>query len=340
MDFLRANAVLVVFGYHVLAFFGIKRMGPFDLEAVGMFGVLSFFVHTSLVLMRSLERQVHKYGFRRLFLIFMARRCFRIYPLSIFIVAVILLFRLPLGGHPWALTWTSPSRWGIVSNFLLAQNITWSNSVEGPLWSLPFEVQMYLVLPVIFLLVRKSMSVWSLVAGWVLAVGVISIALRLGHAHPLTYVPCFLSGVIAYNSSKQVVPRWPGWWWPLFLWGLTALLALHYGIGIAWLICLPMGLMVSRFEDIKNPWICQISYRISKYSYGLYLSHYFCLWLAFTRLGFLTLGSQWIIFIVTAVALPVVLYNAIEQPSIDIGKKLVESRLAGPEMRTPARRAA
>src|SRR5437899_9089949 len=98
LDFLRANAVLMVLAFHVLGSFGIRRAGPFNLEAMGQLGVLLFFVHTSFVLMLSLERQVAQYGQRRLFLVFMARRLFRIYPLSIFVVGAIALFRLPLAG--------------------------------------------------------------------------------------------------------------------------------------------------------------------------------------------------------------------------------------------------
>ena len=55
-DFLRANGVLMVIAFHVLAFFGIRKAGPFDLEAMAFAGFLFFFVHSSFVLMLSLER--------------------------------------------------------------------------------------------------------------------------------------------------------------------------------------------------------------------------------------------------------------------------------------------
>ncbi len=72
LDFLRANAVLMVLVFHVLGFFGIRRAGPFDLEAMGLLGVLLFFVHTGFVLMLSLERQTAKLGQQRMFWIFMS----------------------------------------------------------------------------------------------------------------------------------------------------------------------------------------------------------------------------------------------------------------------------
>jgi len=340
LDVLRANAVFMVLGFHALAFFGIRRLGAFDLEAVGMFGLFSFFVHTTLVLMFSLERQVSKHGRSRLFLIFMARRFFRIYPLSIFVVAVIVLFRLPLAGHPWAMSWPHLDRAGIISNFLLTQNLTWTNSVEGPLWSLPFEVQMYLFLPILFLYARKSQSPWILVAGWALVVTGISAAQYLGHGHLLMYVPCFLAGIIAYRFSEQTSQRWPFWGWLLLLWSSAAVYAVFTRMEVAWLICLLLGMAQPRFVELRHPFVRRASYLISKYSYGFYLSHYFCGWLAFKKLGFLSIESQWIIFTLTVMALPVALYHAVEQPSIYAGKRLVENWLIRSQPPVLARKAA
>jgi len=53
LDVLRAIAVLMVFFYHLLeyGYFSERRV-----NRLGQFGVLIFFVHTSLVLMMSMER--------------------------------------------------------------------------------------------------------------------------------------------------------------------------------------------------------------------------------------------------------------------------------------------
>ena len=70
LDFLRAAAVTFVLVFHLALFFQKKRFG---LDEIGHWGVLIFFVHTSLVLMFSLRRQ--KTGaFARSYGVFTVRR--------------------------------------------------------------------------------------------------------------------------------------------------------------------------------------------------------------------------------------------------------------------------
>src|SRR5438445_11507215 len=94
LDFLRATAVLIVSSTHLIA--GLNRFAWPIVEEIGYFGVLIFFVHTSLVLSMSLDRQNEHRPSSGLFLPFMLRRCFRIYPLSVFAVLAVFIFNLPL----------------------------------------------------------------------------------------------------------------------------------------------------------------------------------------------------------------------------------------------------
>src|SRR5215831_18890133 len=96
LDIIRAVAVLSVFfahlrdmvrGGHVLLGWHFAQMG-----------VLIFFVHTSMVLMLSLERT--KLEGKALFGSFYLRRFFRLYPLSIFSVTFAMMLSLSRALNP------------------------------------------------------------------------------------------------------------------------------------------------------------------------------------------------------------------------------------------------
>jgi peptidoglycan/LPS O-acetylase OafA/YrhL len=126
----------------------IKQVGPVSLRAFGRWGVLIFFVHTCLVLSYSLERN-------SAFWPFLARRVFRIYPLSVVVVLCVVALAIPVGfpGDHFSLPNREPSN--VLLNLLLLQNISGGISVLAPLWSLPYEMQMYLLLPALFYLISR-----------------------------------------------------------------------------------------------------------------------------------------------------------------------------------------
>lgn len=162
LDILRSLAVTVVLVDHLLITL-LFRQGLLHKTALENFvfnlsqaGVLAFFVHTSLVLMYSLERMAR--DVHHLTLSFYVRRFFRIYPLSMVCVLLVILFRMP------ADTWGDGNGISVrtaVSNLLLIQNLVWKGggSILVPLWSLPYEVQMYLVLPALYFLTLRKRAV-------------------------------------------------------------------------------------------------------------------------------------------------------------------------------------
>jgi peptidoglycan/LPS O-acetylase OafA/YrhL len=330
LDFLRANAVLMVLVSHVLGFYGIRRFGPFDLEAMGVLGVLMFFVHTSFVLMLSLERQLAKFGRERLFLIFMVRRCFRIYPLSLLVVGVIALFKLPLMGPPWGMHWPSITGHDILFNLLLVQNVTGSPSLPGPLWSLPYEMQMYLLLPALFLLAGKLKSARTLAGGCLLVTTALAVWIHFGHGYHLKYVPCFLPGILAYKISLRPGPGWPFRGFVLMLWSSVAVFMMLYTVEAGWAICFILGAAIPQFAPLSSRPLQRASHLIAKYSYGIYLTHFFALWLAFMKFTSLPKVGQWFVFVTAVLLIPIVLYHLVEQPLIRTGRKLAEERLALP----------
>jgi peptidoglycan/LPS O-acetylase OafA/YrhL len=126
LDLLRAVAVLCVFSAHLVDSLGLQNPG-----SLGRFGVVIFFVHTSFVLMGSLER-LEKSGLThqwRLSGAFYIRRFFRIYPLAVFIILLVPLFHIP--AVPFA-TYSWVGSKAFLSNLALTQNLTYSSALpEG-----------------------------------------------------------------------------------------------------------------------------------------------------------------------------------------------------------------
>jgi peptidoglycan/LPS O-acetylase OafA/YrhL len=340
LDFTRASAVLMVLVFHVLGFFGIRRFGPLDLQAMGLLGVLLFFVHTSFVLMLSLDRQLAKFGPRRLFLMFIVRRCFRIYPLSILVVSVIAFFKLPLTGPPWGMNWPPMSGRDILSNLFLLQNITGSPSIPGPLWSLPFEMQMYLFLPGLFLLAARLKSALTLAVACLVVTAAVLLWIYSGHGYHLKYVPCFLPGILAYKLSLRPGLGWPFRGWALLLWSSVAAFMTLRSLEAGWIVCFILGACISQFAELSSPWLRRTSHLLARYSYGIYLTHCFCLWFAFDKLGVLPRSGQWLVFAVTVFLIPVILYHSLELPLIKAGRRIAEEYLAPAPAQVLANKAA
>jgi len=331
LDFLRAAAVLFVVGSHLLYFFA--RCGSSDarhleaLHSIGNWGVLIFFVHTCMVLMFSLERQHIRYKGRPNYFPFLIRRIFRIFPLSVLVVLSVLLLRLPVAYitlhgqfEPAHMGWV-----GVVSNLLLVQDITHRVSVIVPLWSLPYEMQMYLFLPALFLLVRSPRGARFVLALWIVSAfaGMHGGRLeRLGVPDFIDYIPCFLPGVLAYALTRGWRLQLPAYLWPPALAVLTAIYLHRPDVSHAYFSCLLLGVLIPQFRELANPTVRLISNTIARYSYGVYLTHFACIWLAFQALPANWEWLRWVMFVATATVLPCALYHLVEKPFIQAGERV------------------
>jgi peptidoglycan/LPS O-acetylase OafA/YrhL len=342
LDFLRTFAVLLVLLGHLTCFFGKLTLGPWNLLLMGSLGVLFFFVHTCMVLMLSLERrwQVHFsptvskfHAAKDLFVEFMIRRCFRIYPLSITAIILIVAFNIPQGAvEPGRFVGFHPDSGDLLANLFLVQNLAHRVPLLGPIWSLPYELQMYLLLPALFLFVRGGRPIARLLAVWTFATGV---AVLVAHNQPnpslLLFIPCFLPGVLAYLLQSRVSARVPAFLWPLFVAALSAifLVASSGGHWIAkWSACLLLGLAIPMFMPISARWLVTASHHVAKYSYGIYLTHFFATWFSFEYLGSYKGLQRVAAFLILATALPVLFYHAIEEPMIRLGKHIADRHVA------------
>ena len=319
LDFLRSIAVLSVVVSHVMIALSVAQIGVWSVGWLGVFGVLIFFVHTSLVLMWSLERRPHT-------LDFYIRRIFRIYPLSITAVLVAVVTRWPLSPPPglvFEFYHRSAGLRAILFSLLLVQDLHGGNTIMGVLWTLPHEVEMYVLLPFLFFFVRKNFSLWPLLLVWVLAADYLCNAANNMYLFPVA-IPHFLAGVMAYIGFRKWKPVLPMW----SLGILLAVLLLGYTARPGWVsgifVTLPLGLMLPLFRQIRTSWIAETSKQIAKYSYGIYIVHPFCLVVCFYFLAGKPIWMQVGLFIVLLTVLVWLAYHCIEKPMIDLGKKVAD----------------
>jgi peptidoglycan/LPS O-acetylase OafA/YrhL len=323
LDLLRSIAVLLVLAQHLLLRMHVEHFAGVPTDSLGLFGVLLFFVHTSLVLMSSMERS----GLHGTLLLkdFYIRRILRIYPLSIVAIAAALALHLEsnVNGMAGLSYGQLPGKMAILSQVLLVQNLVHVKSIVNVLWSLPFEVQMYLFLPFLFAWVGRKRSVWPLLALWTVSLPAAWAQLHvtaLDRASLLRFVPCFLPGVIAFAMPR--IPRLRSYLWPIFIFGLVGAFTLNPVLPMGWVICLILGLLIPSFQEIQSKSIRMISNRIATYSYGIYISHQFCIWFA---LGVLAARPIWLrigVLSVSLVVVPILLYHGLEKPMIQLGIRL------------------
>ncbi|MBV9181530.1 MAG: acyltransferase [Acidobacteria bacterium] len=331
LDLLRAVAVLLVLLSHLVSYFDYGEIGRWKLNGVGAVGVYFFFVHTCFVLMLSLERQWKGQGALQLFGAFMIRRIFRIYPLSIAAVLFVVAFRLPQAQlsirHFSAL---SPNLPTITSNLLLVQGA--GRSVLGVMWSLPYEMAMYWFLPWLFLWLYLDKSLWRISLVWLLSV-LAALVFLVHWGWPtqdyfVPYIPCFLSGVVGYQLWRIHPGRVPGIIWPAVVIGVIPLFIYQQSLLAdyrlkAWLVCLLLGLAIPCFAQLTHPWLRKPAHLIAKYSYGVYLTHCFCMWICLERWhGVVPRIVRLGLFPVLLAGLPLIFYHLLEEPLILVGRRV------------------
>jgi len=319
LDLLRTVAVALVVGSHLSpSIEGGAALKSFNFYTFGRLGVALFFVHTTLVLMMSLERTGPGA------LAFFVRRFFRIYPLSVFMVLLMALLHLRYNEPV-----TGPQ---VLANLLLVQNFTGHGSMPDQLWTLPFEVQMYLLLPALFLVARRSVRWVALICAGALALGLVLFftvwGARTDVLTPFHYIPCFLPGVLAY------VLRRPGILSPVWLFAFIAAAAVGVPMLVSaglpetplfWLVCFGLGLLIPACRELTIASLARAAHVVARYSYGIYLTHVLAFWLGFAGLmAAMPPVARWGMALLMLAGLPFVVYRVIEEPGIRLGKRLAD----------------
>jgi peptidoglycan/LPS O-acetylase OafA/YrhL len=324
LDILRAFAVLCVFIAHLFRHvLGIEDLLVTKVDELGQFGVVVFFVHTSLVLLMSLDRTQAD----RPWLNFYIRRAFRIYPLSIAVILMVLYFHIPFMPER-AYEWIGFEH--VLSNLTLTQNVIGGRSLIGPLWSLPYEVQMYLLLPYIHHVLSAQRSTTAILVMWSWATFVRLFFLAvIANTIVIHFIPCFLGGAVAYQLRRSRQAHVLAHLWPV------ALIVLFFGHAWLWnafpsvrvladyAVCLAIGLVMPSFQDLKTSRFTVAGHIIAKYSYGIYLFHAPVMWLSFFCIP-VNVPVQWMVFGALSVAAPWVAYHVLEAPMVAMGQMLAD----------------
>lgn len=316
LDLLRSMAVALVVLSHVPDYYDGLGWG-FNYKVMGRTGVALFFVHTTLVLMLSMQRNGASPG------PFLVRRVFRIYPLSITAVACMSTL-LWLGHYP--LTSTE-----VASNVLLVQNLTGHRSWPDPLWSLPYELQMYLVLPALYAFVRGPQALARVLAVYAAALAVAALLwANTLYILLIGFVPCFLPGAIAFVLMQRRKPVVGAWLLPaVVLAGAASIPAMAgprlHETSLFWVLCLVVGLIIPLCRELTWRPLAIACKCIATYSYAIYLTHVFVMGAAFMN------SAPWSLRIAMFLALQALLarlaYRWIERPGIELGIRLSQ-RLA------------
>ena len=326
LDLLRSCAVLCVLVFHLLLFFGGGRV-PHGFAALGHWGVLVFFVHTSIVLMASIERQLRRGG-GAVLAGFLVRRAFRLLPLAWLTIAVIVALGLPVGHlQDGRFVAVSASPLAVVQNLLLVQNLGGAESLEAPLWSLPYEMQMYLLLPAVFWLGWRSRARLAIGALWVVVTAVAKLRLHEAETDLLDYAPCFLAGIVGYTIARRRTVTWQldFWHWPAAIAVASGFYLARPTLPHGWVSCLIVAIAVVFVRELPDGSWRVAFQRIARYSYGIYLAHFLLMWLAFDHLAAAPRAVQIAVFAATLVALPVALYHLVERPMIRAGERVARA---------------
>jgi peptidoglycan/LPS O-acetylase OafA/YrhL len=163
---------------------------------------------------------------------------------------------------------------------------------------------MYLLLPPVYLIAKKWRSPLPLAFLWIAAViagwGSHYVE-ELGFPDWFIFAPCFMAGALAYKASSLPRLNLPTALWPVALAFITLFYLRHDTLARSWWSCLALGLLLPQFREISTPVFQRVFKYIARYSYSVYLTHFFFIWLAFDQLHNHSLWLRWFVFLFSTI---------------------------------------
>lgn len=218
LDGVRALAALYVVVYHAYLFTGHSGDAKEDLPIVGWFvgygfiGVPIFIVLSGFVLMIPVVNQPN-YTFKNGVVDFIKRRGKRILPpyFAALAISLALIFLIPVMNQPAGTEWDSKipvDPMGVIAHLFLVQDLSqaWIYQINGPMWSVAVEWQIYFLMPLILLPLWRRMPAWAVLV--VIAVPTVATGvLGKGAYMHAWFLALFAAGMLA----AQITVRRPEW---------------------------------------------------------------------------------------------------------------------------------
>ncbi len=319
LDLLRSIAVILVVIEHTLLAMRIFRIGYWNIAWLGVVGVFMFFVHTSLVLMWSMDRDSNPLGFY-------IRRIFRIYPLAVCSILFTVALRIPTLQNPLGeIFFQTRGVKNVIANLLIVQNLGWGGNILGVMWTLPLEIDMYFLLPFLYFFLRKNFAVWPVLALWCAAAAYGRANFPPDNPSFVVCIPYFLPGVIAYVLFARVRPRLAAWLMPVLVAILLCVFMIRPSWRAGWALTLVLGFALPFFRQVRATWLVKASHSVAQYSYGVYLIHPFCISLALLVFRNYSLAVQLSVLVGSLAASVFVAHHAIEKPMMNLGARLARA---------------
>ncbi|WP_051142647.1 acyltransferase family protein [Gryllotalpicola ginsengisoli] len=318
LDGIRGAAALMIVLYHTFLFTGMRgdaqRAMPHWAHIVlyGYLGVPLFIVLSGYVLMLPVVRTPDLWfpkGFRN----FALRRARRILPP--YYAAVILfsamIWAVPLFDTPHGTQWDTkiPVNYNhVLSHLLMIHDVfaDWIGKIDGPLWSVVVEWQIYFIMPLLLLPMWRHFRPWSIAVVFALLAWIAPVF----HAHHWLYLhpwllALFVMGMWAADlTMREKRPRFLGaiaavsWLaipaaeWAGHHYHIPEANMLEFGVGVPLAFTLAWAgrrtVERGRTPFVLEPFAARPMLRLGLVSYSVYLFH--SPFIAFANLLLLPLG--------------------------------------------------
>jgi peptidoglycan/LPS O-acetylase OafA/YrhL len=217
-----------------------------------------------------------------------------------------------------------------VENLLLIQNLGHAPSILGVMWTLPPELDMYLLLPFLFFFLRQNFLLWPLFLVWSVSAAYAFSLFPSNNSTFLVCIPYFLSGVISYVLFSKVRARLPAFLMPVLVAVLLCGFMVHPSWPMGWALTLTLGLALPFFRQIRAKWLIRCSHQMAKYSYGIYLAHPFCIAIGINLLHRYNLTIRIAAIVFSLALIVVITFHLLEKPMMDFGASLA-ARVEAPK---------